>query len=185
MLIKAEAIGVNFVDTYFRSGLYPRELPFVLGAEVGGTVLLHAGAGGVGLIPHPVGNQPRRTCHHHGLHRGKGRVVPEGRCRRCAELSRQPSKFGADQYAYGRIGAAAVTTAFQCACEALTWRTGELFKAIAAGTIQVTVSRPLPPTEAAQAHRLILTVARPSVQCASRGVHLARVCSAPLHLGRP
>ena len=37
-MIKAEAIGVNFVDTYFRSGLYPRELPFVLGAEVGGTV---------------------------------------------------------------------------------------------------------------------------------------------------
>jgi NADPH2:quinone reductase len=38
VLIKAEAIGVNFVDTYFRSGLYSRELPFVLGAEVGGTV---------------------------------------------------------------------------------------------------------------------------------------------------
>jgi NADPH:quinone reductase len=36
--IKAEAIGVNFVDTYFRSGLYPHELPFVLGAEVAGTV---------------------------------------------------------------------------------------------------------------------------------------------------
>jgi hypothetical protein len=27
MLIKAEAIGVNFVDTYFRSGPYPHELP--------------------------------------------------------------------------------------------------------------------------------------------------------------
>jgi NADPH2:quinone reductase len=38
VLIKAEAIGVNFVDTYFRSGLYPRDVPFVLGAEVGGTV---------------------------------------------------------------------------------------------------------------------------------------------------
>ena len=38
VVIKAEAIGVNFVDTYFRSGLYPRELPFVLGAEVAGTV---------------------------------------------------------------------------------------------------------------------------------------------------
>ena len=38
VLIKAEAIGVNFVDTYFRSGSYPHELPFVLGAEVGGTV---------------------------------------------------------------------------------------------------------------------------------------------------
>ena len=38
MLIKAEAIGVNFIDTYFRSGLYPRELPFVVGTEVCGTV---------------------------------------------------------------------------------------------------------------------------------------------------
>jgi NADPH2:quinone reductase len=38
VLIKAEAIGVNFLDTYFRSGPYPREVPFVLGAEVCGTV---------------------------------------------------------------------------------------------------------------------------------------------------
>jgi NADPH2:quinone reductase len=38
VLIKAEAIGVNFVDTYFRSGSYPHKLPFVLGTEVGGTV---------------------------------------------------------------------------------------------------------------------------------------------------
>jgi NADPH2:quinone reductase len=38
VLVKAEAIGVNFVDTYFRSGSYPHKLPFVLGAEVGGTV---------------------------------------------------------------------------------------------------------------------------------------------------
>ena len=38
VLIKAEAIGVNFIDTYFRSGLYPHKLPFVLGAEVAGTV---------------------------------------------------------------------------------------------------------------------------------------------------
>jgi len=38
VLIEAEAIGLNFVDTYFRSGLYPHELPFVIGAEVAGTV---------------------------------------------------------------------------------------------------------------------------------------------------
>jgi NADPH2:quinone reductase len=38
VLIKAEAIGVNYIDTYFRSGLYPREAPFVLGTEVAGTV---------------------------------------------------------------------------------------------------------------------------------------------------
>jgi NADPH:quinone reductase len=38
VLIKSEAIGVNFIDTYFRSGLYSREVPFVVGSEVAGTV---------------------------------------------------------------------------------------------------------------------------------------------------
>lgn len=38
VLIKAEAIGVNFIDTYFRSGSYPRETPFVSGSEVCGVV---------------------------------------------------------------------------------------------------------------------------------------------------
>lgn len=38
LLIKAEAIGVNYIDTYFRTGQYPRELPFVIGSEVCGTV---------------------------------------------------------------------------------------------------------------------------------------------------
>ncbi len=38
VLIRADAIGVNYIDTYFRSGSYPRDLPFVLGTEVAGTV---------------------------------------------------------------------------------------------------------------------------------------------------
>ncbi len=38
VLIQAEVIGVNFIDTYLRSGLYSRELPFVVGSEVCGTV---------------------------------------------------------------------------------------------------------------------------------------------------
>ncbi|MBX7432940.1 quinone oxidoreductase [Mycobacterium sp. Y57] len=38
VLIRAEAIGVNFIDTYFRSGLYPRPLPFVVGSEVCGVI---------------------------------------------------------------------------------------------------------------------------------------------------
>ncbi|MFL6085646.1 MAG: quinone oxidoreductase family protein [Mycobacterium sp.] len=38
VVIKAEAIGVNFIDTYFRSGQYPREVPFIVGTEVCGTV---------------------------------------------------------------------------------------------------------------------------------------------------
>ncbi|ORB86806.1 NADPH:quinone reductase [Mycobacterium kansasii] len=39
LLIKTEAIGVNFIDTYFRSGQYPRPLPFIIGSEVCGTVV--------------------------------------------------------------------------------------------------------------------------------------------------
>lgn len=39
VLIAAEAIGVNFVDTYLRSGKYPHALPFVVGSEVCGTVV--------------------------------------------------------------------------------------------------------------------------------------------------
>ena len=38
VLIAADAIGVNYIDTYFRSGLYPRQVPFVVGQEVCGTV---------------------------------------------------------------------------------------------------------------------------------------------------
>jgi NADPH:quinone reductase len=38
VLIKADAIGVNFIDTYFRSGLYKREAPFVVGTEVCGII---------------------------------------------------------------------------------------------------------------------------------------------------
>ncbi|EED93601.1 predicted protein, partial [Thalassiosira pseudonana CCMP1335] len=37
-LIKNEFIGLNFIDTYHRSGLYPRDTPFVLGQEGGGVV---------------------------------------------------------------------------------------------------------------------------------------------------
>lgn len=39
VLIKAEAIGVNYIDTYFRSGQYPRQVPFILGQEMSGTVV--------------------------------------------------------------------------------------------------------------------------------------------------
>ncbi|MCH9641912.1 MAG: quinone oxidoreductase [Actinomycetia bacterium] len=38
VLIKSEAVGVNFIDTYFRSGLYPRPVPFVVGTEVCGRI---------------------------------------------------------------------------------------------------------------------------------------------------
>jgi len=38
VLIRHEAIGLNFIDTYFRSGLYPLPLPSGLGNEAAGVV---------------------------------------------------------------------------------------------------------------------------------------------------
>jgi NADPH2:quinone reductase len=38
LLVRVEAAGINFIDTYFRSGLYPRELPYVAGAEGAGVI---------------------------------------------------------------------------------------------------------------------------------------------------
>jgi NADPH:quinone reductase len=36
--IKQTAIGLNYIDTYFRSGLYPAQLPFIAGNEGAGVV---------------------------------------------------------------------------------------------------------------------------------------------------
>lgn len=38
LLVRTEAIGVNFIDTYFRTGAYAVELPYVAGAEGSGVV---------------------------------------------------------------------------------------------------------------------------------------------------
>lgn len=39
LLIAVEAAGLNFIDTYFRSGLYPAPLPLTLGTESAGRVV--------------------------------------------------------------------------------------------------------------------------------------------------
>ncbi|ONM50230.1 quinone oxidoreductase family protein [Nocardia donostiensis] len=38
LLVETEAIGINFLDTYFRTGAYPRELPYIPGSEGTGVV---------------------------------------------------------------------------------------------------------------------------------------------------
>jgi NADPH:quinone reductase len=38
VIVKNQFSGINFIDTYHRKGLYPRDLPFVGGQEGGGTV---------------------------------------------------------------------------------------------------------------------------------------------------
>jgi NADPH:quinone reductase len=46
--VAVRAAGVNFIDVYFRTGLYPRPLPFVLGLE-GAGVVESVGAGVTGV----------------------------------------------------------------------------------------------------------------------------------------
>ena len=38
-LIRIEASGVNFIDTYYREGRYPAPLPYTLGQEAAGTIV--------------------------------------------------------------------------------------------------------------------------------------------------
>jgi NADPH2:quinone reductase len=48
--LRIEATGVNFIDTYFRTGLYPAPLPFTPGVEAAGVVdKLGSGTEGVAL----------------------------------------------------------------------------------------------------------------------------------------
>jgi len=38
VLVRTRAIGVNYIDTYFREGIYERELPFIPGSEGAGVI---------------------------------------------------------------------------------------------------------------------------------------------------
>jgi NADPH2:quinone reductase len=50
LLVAVEAVGLNFIDTYFRTGLYPAPLPLALGSESAGTVAA-VGEGVTGFSP--------------------------------------------------------------------------------------------------------------------------------------
>ncbi|MFN5778179.1 MAG: alcohol dehydrogenase catalytic domain-containing protein, partial [Novosphingobium sp.] len=38
VLVRQEAVGLNFIDTYHRTGLYPQPMPSGLGMEAAGVV---------------------------------------------------------------------------------------------------------------------------------------------------
>ena len=49
-VVRIEAAGVNFIDIYFRTGLYPAELPIINGQEGAGTVAaVGSGVNGVAV----------------------------------------------------------------------------------------------------------------------------------------
>ncbi len=72
-LVEVAAAGVNFIDTYHRSGLYPLELPFTPGVEAAG-VVKRVGPGVEEIlagdrVAYARGYRQRRIC---GLHTADG-----------------------------------------------------------------------------------------------------------------
>ena len=62
VLLKIEASGVNFIDTYLREGRYPAELPFIPGQEAAGTVVaLGEGVSGFAVGDRVAWNGTRGT----------------------------------------------------------------------------------------------------------------------------
>jgi NADPH2:quinone reductase len=62
VLVKIEASGVNFIDTYLREGRYPAQLPFIPGQEAAGTVVaLGGGVGGFAVGDRVAWNGTRGT----------------------------------------------------------------------------------------------------------------------------
>jgi NADPH2:quinone reductase len=72
ILVRHEAIGLNFIDTYQRSGLYPIRYPAILGAEAAGVVE----ATGEGVSRFKVGD---RVAHNAGQGYAEYGLAPEAR----------------------------------------------------------------------------------------------------------
>ncbi|WP_374652405.1 quinone oxidoreductase [Dongia sp.] len=74
ILVRHEAIGVNFLDTYHRAGLYPLPLPAVLGAEAAGIVEML----GPGVADLAVGDRIAYAGHPVGAY-ASARILPAAR----------------------------------------------------------------------------------------------------------
>lgn len=62
VLVRVAASGVNFIDTYFREGRYPADLPFIPGQEAAGVVeKLGPGVTGFAIGDHVAWNGTRGT----------------------------------------------------------------------------------------------------------------------------
>lgn len=60
--IRQKACGINFIDTYYRTGLYPAQLPFIPGNEAGGDVV----AVGEGVTEFKAGDRVTYNITHGG-----------------------------------------------------------------------------------------------------------------------
>ena len=81
--VKQGAIGINYIDTYFRAGAYPppNGYPFILGNEGSGDVV----AVGPGVNDFKVGDRVAAVFAHGGY--ATERLVPVDRAVRCRTIS--------------------------------------------------------------------------------------------------
>lgn len=86
--IRQAAIGVNFIDVYFRSGMYPQPLPGGLGMEGAGTIE----AVGAGVTAFKAGDRVAYAGHPSGAY-AEARVLP------AAILVKLPDAIGFDMAA--------------------------------------------------------------------------------------
>ncbi|GAB7554476.1 quinone oxidoreductase [Novosphingobium sp. 11B] len=80
VVIETEAVGLNFIDTYYRKGLYPDALPISLGSESVGRIV----AVGEGVADLAVGDRVGTTQNggayatHRAIPAAKAMRIPEG-----------------------------------------------------------------------------------------------------------
>lgn len=80
VVIETEAVGLNFIDTYYRKGLYPDALPISLGSESVGRIV----AAGDGVADLTVGDRVGTTQNggayatHRTIPAAKAMRIPEG-----------------------------------------------------------------------------------------------------------
>ena len=77
VLIRHQAIGLNFIDTYMRSGLYPVQLPAILGSEGAGVIE----AVGEGVTRFEPGDRAAHGAAGRGAY-AEYQVLPAGRVNR-------------------------------------------------------------------------------------------------------
>ncbi|MFT4053203.1 MAG: quinone oxidoreductase [Novosphingobium sp.] len=80
VVIETEAVGLNFIDTYYRKGLYPDALPISLGSESVGRII----ALGDGVTGFAIGDRVGTTQNggayatHRAIPAGKAMRIPDG-----------------------------------------------------------------------------------------------------------
>ncbi|MGB6162614.1 MAG: zinc-binding dehydrogenase [Pseudonocardiaceae bacterium] len=133
LLVEVTAAGVNYIDTYYRSGAYPTALPFIPGAE------------GAGILVVSV----RRAAGPGGRGGGGDPLHPD----------RRPGRRGppVDPQRLSSAGSVFLTRPalahYVVTREELTWRAAEVFDAILDGSLRIIIGGRYPLAEASRAHQ--------------------------------